>query len=340
MMKRFIRLMIGSGIFFVLWYWHALLPLDADQRATRMITIERGMSVQSIASHLSEQGIVRSPFAFRILTWYRNASQHLRSGTYAFSPSLSPSEIIHILESGTQEEVTITIPEGLNVAEIDALLARKNIFPEGSFQSCAFECDFSAFSFLPDRRPYANTHIGANVEGYLFPETYTFNRLTLSPETMMKRMLREFEKRVLNNPSITAEMKRQQTPLFDVVTMASLIEKESRHQEERGIISGILWKRLANNVVLGVDASNRYEVGKRTEPLTKTDLEQRTPYNVRRVQGLPPSPITNAGLASIEAALRPIASSYWYYLHDARGTIHYAQNDDEHIANKRRYLGR
>ena len=85
------------------------------------------MSVQSIASHLSEQGIVRSPFAFRILAWYRNASQNLRSGTYAFSPSLSPSEIIHILESGTQEEVTITIPEGLNIAEIDAQIGRAHV---------------------------------------------------------------------------------------------------------------------------------------------------------------------------------------------------------------------
>ncbi len=339
-MRRLFQLVFWSSALFTLWYWHALWPVDSGNRTTQIITIESGMSVRSIAERLSQEGILRSPSAFRILAWYQNASSMLRSGTYAFSPSLSPSELLLALRSGTQEEISITIPEGLNVAEIDALLARKNIFKEGEFQRCAFACDFSEFSFLPDRRPYQHDSIGSNVEGYLFPETYTFNRLTLSPDVMMQRMLREFEKRVLKNPSVIAKMKKQEIPIFDVVTMASLIEKESRHDEERAIISGILWKRLAHHVVLGVDASNRYEVGKRTEPLTKSDLEQRTPYNLRRIQGLPPSPITNPGSASIEAALGPVDSEYWYYLHDNTGTIRYAKNDDEHIANKRRYLGR
>jgi UPF0755 protein len=245
--------------------------------------------------------------------------------------------MIAILKSGVQDAITVTIREGLNIIEIDTLFAQKGIFGKGAFQHCAFTCNFSEFAFLPSRRPDISEKIGSDMEGYLFPETYTFNRLTITPEVVMKRMLEEFQKRVING-KLRDTFQRQGISISDAIIMASLIEKESRHTEERAMVSGILWKRLNNHVVLGVDASNRYEVQKPTASLTKSDLEQRTPYNLRRVQGLPPTPITNPGLESIEAALSPTASRYWYYLHDNSGVIRYAETDAEHIANKRKYL--
>ncbi len=121
--------------------------------------------------------------------------------------------------------------------------------------------------------------------------------------------------------------------------MASLIEKEAAGDSERGTISGILWKRLDEGIVLGVDAAVRYAVQKEPrEPLTRADLESDSPYNIRVRAGLTPGPIANPGLASIEAALKPQASPYYYYLHGTDGQIRYATTNEEHNVNKAKYL--
>jgi UPF0755 protein len=126
--------------------------------------------------------------------------------------------------------------------------------------------------------------------------------------------------------------------LHDVVTMASLVEEESRIDDERPIVAGILWKRLANGVTLGVDATVRYIVNKPTSAITRADLDIDSPYNTRKLGGLPPGPIANPGLASIRAAIRPEESQYWYYLHGKDGQIRYAETNEGHNANRAKYL--
>ena len=120
--------------------------------------------------------------------------------------------------------------------------------------------------------------------------------------------------------------------------MASLIERETRTAEERPIISGILWKRFDAERGLDVDATVRFVLGKATGALTKEDLEVDSAYNTRRRRGLPPGPIANPGLASLEAALHPEDSTYWYYLHGKKGEIHYSETNDEHNEKKEKYL--
>jgi UPF0755 protein len=149
-------------------------------------------------------------------------------------------------------------------------------------------------------------------------------------------MLGTFRKRII--AAHAEEIKAGGKTLADIVTMASLIEKESRYDDERAMVSGILWKRFDAGTLLGVDATVRYRVSKKTEPLTKTDLLIDSAFNTRRIRGLPPSPITNPGESSIMAALQPKDSSYWYYLHGNDGVIRYAVTNDEHNVNKARYL--
>ncbi|HRH94062.1 MAG TPA: endolytic transglycosylase MltG, partial [Candidatus Peribacteria bacterium] len=134
------------------------------------------------------------------------------------------------------------------------------------------------------------------------------------------------------------DLSRSGRTLHQAVTMASLVEEESRHEDERPVVAGILWKREEAGTILGVDATVRYIVGKPSAALTVTDLDTASPYNTRKVAGLPPGPIANPGVSAIVAALQPQASEYWYYLHGTDGMIHYARTNDEHNANKARYL--
>ncbi len=337
-MRRLLILAAIVGVF-GLWFWHALSPVDKADTKEAAFTVQPGESIKLIAAHLEERGLIRSSWAF---TWYARltgVAGSLQAGGFAFNPSQSVSDIVTILHAGKTQEFLVTIPEGYSVADIDALLASKGLGHPGDIIDCAFRCDFSTFDFLPTKSAGTREQeIGSRLEGYLFPETYSVSPADYKAKFFLERMLGTFRARIVrsHSGSIAASGKTLQ----DIMTMASLVEEESRHDDERAVIAGILWKRLQNRVVLGVDATTRYVLKKPTEPLTKADVESDSPYNTRRTQGLPPSPIANPGESSIVAALNPTESQYWYYLHDRQGIIRYAVTNDEHNVNRAKYLGR
>ncbi len=344
--KKILMFAVVFGIISSLWFYHALSPVDASSSKNVPVNIEQGSSLSAIASELSDAALIRSPLAFTIYARITGNAASLQAGVFSLSPSMSTRGIIEMLVSGKSQEFSVTIPEGFTVADIDRLLASKGLGKEGDIVDCAFHCDFSTFEFLPT--PILNPspkgggetglRVGSRLEGYLFPDTYSMSPSDYVPKFFLERMLGNFRKRIVT--PYASEAKREGMTFGGFVTMASLVEAESRHAEERAFIAGILWKRLQNRVVLGVDATTRYVLGKRTESLTKADVETDSPYNTRRRQGLPPSPICNGGESSFLAALRPKDSKYWYYLHDPKGVIHYAVTNDEHNLNKARYLPR
>ena len=147
-------------------------------------------------------------------------------------------------------------------------------------------------------------------------------------------MIRNFESRI----SSIYDKENSSRSLEDIIIMASIVEKETNNKDNRAIVAGILWKRLDIGMLIGADATTRYGIQKFTEALTYDDLDSDSPYNTRKIRGLPPGPICNPGLKSIKASINPEESDYLYYLHDPNGDIHYAQDNDEHNANKRKYL--
>lgn len=337
-MKKLIWILIGIGVIGALWFWRQLSPVNASDTKSASFTVEQGQSIGLIAAGLEERQLIRSPFAFKLYARLTGVAGSLQAGSFALSPSQSTAEIIDVLHGGKSEEFNVTIPEGYTVADIDALLASKGLGKPGDIIDCAFRCDFSTFEFLPATAAQGGEEfrIGSRLEGYLFPETYAVSPADYVPKFVIERMLGTFRKRIVN--AYASDIEKSGRTLHELVTMASLVEEESRHDEERAVIAGILWKRLDAGVVLGVDATTRYRLGKRSDVLTKDDVEISSAYNTRRTQGLPPSPIANAGEPSFVAALRPKESSYWYYLHDPSGVIHYAVTNDEHNANRARYL--
>ncbi|MDD5041816.1 MAG: endolytic transglycosylase MltG [Candidatus Peribacteraceae bacterium] len=334
MKKGFFLFVLGLCMIAYMWYLHELSALGGS--AAVRVTIEQGMSVAQVGSLLQEKGLIRSLPVFKLYMKLHGADTRVQAGTFIFRPNMSVEEITQILRSGKSEEISLTIPEGWTVADIDALLASKGLAQSGAVLDCVKRCDFSTFDFLPPASLKGLAQRGGRLEGYLFPETYFVNEAEFVPKFFLERLLGTFRARVMQEHR--DEIAASGHSLHEIITMASLVEAETRTDTERPIVAGILWKRLEAGMPLGVDATVRYILDKPTGAITQSDLETQSPYNTRKFKGLPPGPIESPSLASIRAAMKSQESPYWYYLHDSKGLIHYAATNDEHNENRRRYL--
>jgi UPF0755 protein len=317
-----------------IWYGMALRPVDRGDTSRVSVTIPSGASTTAIADILEEKNVIRSSYAFGVYAKRADKASTLQAGTFVLQPSMTTPEVVAALSSGETQEMSVTIPEGFTVKDIDALLAAKGLITEGEIIDCANTCDFESFDFLPSGTNQAER--GGKLEGYLYPDTYFVASDNFVPKFFLERMLGTFRTKVVNG--MADDIEASGKPLRDIITMASLIEEETRTDDERTIVSGILWKRINEGIGLYVDASNRYILDKPTATITATDLNMDSPYNLRKFNGLPPGPIANPSIASIEAAMNPESSPYYYYLHGTDGVIRYAVTNDEHNANKARYL--
>lgn len=279
-----------------------------------LVEIQEGYSVSEAASVLEEQNVIHSARALKVLNRLNPLS--VKSGVYKFSEGRH-----HLQEVRTRLDradygdvfVTITIPEGSNRKEIAAILKRSEL-----------AVDTSEFLSLT-----------TNFEGYLFPDTYHFLP-TVTVEEIVEELTETFAMR-------TEDLKREiaQSPrsLDDIITMASIVEKESGSDPvEMATVAGILWKRIDQGIPLQVDAPFLFSLGKTSAQLTTADLQTDSPYNTYTNRGLPPTPIGNPGMKALTATLNPIDTVYFFYLHDTNGGIHYGVTHDDHVKNKNNYL--
>ncbi|MBI5414713.1 endolytic transglycosylase MltG [Candidatus Peregrinibacteria bacterium] len=301
-----------------------MVPASATDEM-RLFKVDQGLTLKQISEKLEKENFIVAAWVFEKYASRNDFSKKLQSGRFYLSSSMSLPEIAKVLLNIQKREEFFTIPEGLTLEEIDERIRAKGYAPAGSFLSCIRKtCDFSDFDFLPKDR---NTS-----EGYFFPETYAVHPGNFSPEDLARKMLSEFQKRM---EKIKIPSKRSPK---EIIIMASLLERESKDVEEMPIISGILWKRLDEGWVLGVDATIRYALHKKIGALTSEELANSSPFNTRKFLGLPPTAICNPGENSLTAAAVPEASPYYYYLHGSDGKIHYATTNDEHNENKYKYL--
>lgn len=295
-------------------YVNLLMTPPAAFRANTQIEIPEGYTLSAIAEELRDASVIRSPLFFKLAVQHYGKENSIPSGAYMFKTPVSVIAIAKQMANGDHgmETLKITLPEGLTVSEMADVLS--NALP-----------NFASAVFLVDAR---------GSEGYLFPDTYFFFSTATSGE-----VLPELQK---NFQIKTALLKTEAIELGknwnDIIVMGSLIEEEAATPEDRRIVSGILWKRLAIGMRLQVDATFAYTLGKGSLELTVEDLKSDSPYNTYVIKGLPPTPIANPGLDAIEAALRPTLTPYVYYLSDKNGVMHYAKTFEEHKLGKARYL--
>lgn len=336
-MKKIVYILAVVILIFAVREWRYtvnITPYDANSVTESIeVYIAPGSSLNRIAAVLKAQNLIRSEGAFKRFVHKKNLESQLQAGSFNISPGYSVEKIVEILQNATAKEVRITIPEGFTVRDIDQLLVENNLITSGEFTSCASSCDFTNFTFLPNS---IGLKRGGKIEGYLFPDTYFVDSTNFTVQGFAERLLTTFEQKVISEYSV--EILQSNRTLHEVVTMASLVEKETRTNDERPMVAGILWKRLDEGMRLDVDATTRYLHNKDTAALTRDDLDDTSPYNTRAVMGLPPGPIANPGLSTIRATLSPESSPYYYYLHGTDGNIRYASSNDEHNSNKARYI--
>ena len=282
---------LGSIVFFCLFYF-LILAAPANFPTGNIVKIELGNNLREVSFLLKQKQIIKSRSAFETLVIIYGGEKHLVSGDYLFENKLPVYEVARRISRGNYHlaSISVTIPEGFNVGQIGETFASKLT-------------NFNQESFLLKAK---------NLEGYLFPDTYLF-LITADEQDVIQSMNENFNKKMkLIRPFILAGERNEK----EIITMASILEREGKGESDWEFISGILWKRINQSLPLQVDAAP----------------------GTYKAKGLPENPIANPGLKTIEAALRPQSSPYLYYLHDKDGLIHYAKNFAEHKRNKLKYL--
>ncbi len=313
--------LMGLGWF---QFEQALSPVDPQDKETIEVEIPPASNTTQVARILKERGLIRDETVF---VWYCrlcDADQKLKAGTYRLSRSQSVDEIIEYLVQGRVATEAFTVPEGYNLQEIGRLLADKGICSLEEFKRAATEeYDYPFLKNIPFREN--------RLEGFLFPDTYRVPK-DVTARQIVNMMLARFDQ--VWKSRFENEAQQQGRSVYEVVTLASLVEKEARIDEERPIIAGVLENRLRKGMLLQVDATVLYSLGEHKQQVTYDDLKVDSPYNTYRYPGLPPGPIASPGAASIAAVLNPARHDYYYYVYVGDGRHYFSKTYEEHLRVK------
>ncbi|MCY1019612.1 endolytic transglycosylase MltG [Pyxidicoccus sp. MSG2] len=336
-MKRFVLFLCvvvvmlaigGTGAF--LWAEGQLRSTMAPPGAAPVeFTVPKGTSGRGLGALLADQGLIRDARIWRWLL-FRRGSFSPKAGRHEVSPSMTMAELATALEGNPiPEDVPFVVVEGWRLRDTDAALTAAGLITAGAYIAEASNPGkFTA--------PFPLPTVGT-LEGYLYPETYGILPGKLDVHQLIQRQLDMFAERFFapNRDGLT----KSGRTLHEVVIMASMLEREEPLPEQRPLVAGILWKRVDKGFPLGVDATSRYELAQWNDRIAflKRLRDTQDPYNTRHRKGLPPSPIGAPTVASLQAAMTPKPSDFWYYLHDAERKLHPSRNADEHEALRRKY---
>ncbi|MGA1790728.1 MAG: endolytic transglycosylase MltG [bacterium] len=302
-------------LFVSITYFTVFRPVSL-KTPEQIIDIQEGTGIKMIAKNLESAGLIRNATAFYLLGLFKKKDS-LKAGEYLLSPGMTPFEILEIIRQGRVVQYKTTIPEGFNIFQIADLLGIKGLTNKNKFlERCADP------NILRSWKIQGNT-----LEGYLFPDTYFFSK-GISEKRIIDIMVRNFWS------VFTQEMVERARELgftiHEIVTLASLIEKETALPEERRLISAVFHNRLRERIRLQCDPTVIYGLKDFDGNLTKEDLRRVTPYNTYRKRGLPPGPIANPGLGSLKAALYPADENYKYFVSRNDGSHEFSETLREH----------
>lgn len=294
-----------------IWWGNGNAPVNAKDTSDKVFVVPKGATIRAIGNDLKEEGLIRDPVIFFLYIKKNNLDTSIQAGSYKLSPSMTLDQIIKTMQTGSID-VWITIPEGYRSEEVAETIAQ-----------VVDTYDDSWIRALKEH------------EGFLFPDTYLVPR-DADVETIISIMRNNFNTK-LNEAGIDPNDQN----ILDIVTMASLIEREAITDDEKPLIASVISNRLNEGMGLDIDATLQYITGKSGSWWEVPTGEERTidsPYNTYRYAGLPPGPIANPGIEAIKAAVSPADTSYYYYIHDSSGKSHFATTLSEHNNNVNTYL--
>lgn len=339
-----LMILIGFGGKFAYDYiTEGLSPVDASSTETVEVTIPLGSSSSTIAELLEENGVINNALMYRIYIKVNNVTD-FQAGDYTLSPSMTLEEVSTALQSGRiveEAKYFVTIPEGRTIEEIAELLSNKANIDEEAFLELMTDETYiqSLIAKYPSilSETILDDDIRYPLEGYLFAATYPMYDDEPAMETIIEQMLDKTEDVLLN---YFAEIDGlEQFTTHEIFTFSSLVEREARNEEERKMIAGVFYNRLAEGMRLETDPTVLYALGEHKDRVLFSDLEIDSPYNTYRVYGLPIGPIANFGESSLEAVINPSETNYVYFV-AADGEIYYSETFEEHRRKANEYLDR
>ena len=308
----------GTG----LWFWSYLTTAPAG-RDEVIVVIPRGTGVRGIGAILAAKGILKDDIRYLALVRFAGLTSRLKAGEYRFPAGLTPPEVLQVLATGATIRHQVTVPEGLTVEQVATIFAGQGWVRRDRFLALA-------------RDPGFLSGLGIEVEhleGYLFPETYTLIRQETDEASVLRQMVAQFEREWATiRPAEPGPMTRHQ-----LVTLASIVEKETGVAEERPLIARVFLNRLQRNMRLQSDPTVIYGIPDFTGNLTRAHLRQATPYNTYVIPALPPGPICNPGRAALEAVLHPADANALYFVSKNDGTHVFSTNLADHNRAVRTY---
>ncbi len=322
----FIILIVILGLF-ITWQF-IYLPKSFSPEKEVIFTVKKGEGSKEIAVNLEETGLIKWGPSFRVYVLLEGVAGKLQAGNYQLSPSMNIPDMVNKFVNGDVIKEKITFPEGFNLKNIKESFENSEFLRTidlEEFEISDFKGEFDFLSEAPDE---------ISLEGFLFPDTYFFES-GMKEREIAEIFLKNFDQKIAPYQN---EISVADLTLFEVIIMASLIEKEVQTKEDKELVSGIFWKRIKLGKPLESCATIAYVKGVDQWRYSFEDTRIDSPYNTYLNPGLPLGPICNPGLESIIAAIYPKSSQYWYYLSTPEGETIFSQTLEEHNIAKAKYL--
>jgi uncharacterized YceG family protein len=302
--KRFRLGLLGLiGLIVVIFLWALFQPFHGDGHGRIIVRVPKGDDAGQIADLLDSKGVISSGTLFEIRLTLAGERSNIQAGTYVMKYDMSYSDAIdELTHPPTVKTISATIPEGLDRRQVAPIVAKAGV--RGSYEAA------SKSSSVLNPKQYGAKH-ATSLEGFLFPSTYELKPHATAKDLVAKQ-LQAFKQNISRVNMSYAKSKN--LTVFDVLTIASMIEREVQVPRERPLVAAVIYNRLKRGEPLGIDSTTRYATGNYTSPLTNSELSSNSPYNTRNHPGLPPGPIGNPGLSSIQAAANPAKVGYLYFV--------------------------
>lgn len=309
---------------FLLWYLLLLVMTPGDGHRVYGLTVPKGAGLASVASELEQQGIIYSAFHMRVLGRLRGLDRLMQTGDYRLTDAMQPGKILEKMAVGDTDARRFTLPEGYSIFQAAELLEKAEIFTKEAFlEACRDKALLKKLGLS-----------GTTVEGYLFPGTYLVGFHT-DEQGLVTEMVREFRFRMT---VLAPLLEQSEFDLHEVVTLASMVEREAVSVEEMPLISSVFHNRLRIGMPLQSDPTAIYGIRIFGGTVTRQDVQRSTPYNTYRIKGLPPGPIGNPGIEAIRAVLLPASTDYFYFVARKDGTHQFSRTFQEHRQGVERFL--
>ena len=311
-----ICVIFSTTLLFYLYYVNSPVDTGTEKRKVN-IEIARGSSFSAVADVLEGSDLIKHKRLFYLLAVLKGAPKQIRAGEYELDSSMTPGEILDKLLKGDIKGYSIPVPEGFTVRQVVSRLSDRKLVNEEKFIKLAIDKEFLSSLNIP----------GSSVEGYLFPDTYKFTR-SMGEKEIIRFMVRRFRQKV--TPEMMQRAAKLGFTLEEILTLASIIEKEGGVKEEKPSIAAVFYNRLKKGMKLQSDPTVIYGIENFDGNLTRKHLMKITRYNTYRIKGLPPGPICNPGIDSIIAALYPAPVNYLFFVSKNDGSHHFSDNFASH----------